>query len=85
MQDQITELAARLTTAATEDETRSVDLAIYHLREDRKRQRDLMVNLLLAQVATVKALFDADDDKLQKLANEADMKLNEFEEKEEAA
>lgn len=78
MQDQIAELAARLNSASTEDELNSVDLSIYHVRKDRRNQHELTVNFLLAQIATMRELHEAEDDKLRELERLAEKKLEPF-------
>lgn len=85
MQDQITELAARLARAETKPDIDAVDIAIHHARRVLKERHKLTVNLLLAQIATLKEIHDADDDKLRELEKQAEAKLEPFEAMEEVA
>lgn len=78
MENQIQELATRLERATTKDEIDAADIAIYHARKALEKRHELTVNLLLAQIATLKEIHDADDDKLRDLEKQAEVKLEPF-------
>ena len=78
MQDQIAELASRLTSAESHEDFQSLDMSIYHVRQDRKAMHERQVNELLKYIADLKERYDAEDDRLAAMARQVEARLAMF-------